>query len=270
MYARFFLIGLPHLIWEDITLTLGSLTRSFTIIYPALFRVFMWTCQFCLPFFFYTSSRLSLSPPTPLLGSSILHSPFYLFSSDPLFLTFTVFFSPFLIPLFIFLDTFPLPSRSPPFTLSLHPSFPPPPSFFSSVSNEGLFSSHNQSRGWVMRLMRVYSTVCHLIYGATFPQRQPCVLLWGHFSARRLWSQPLSPRGRELTSLGPSAAYKHRLNIWEFQTSSTLPHRRRSALFRLPPGAVLVGFVLFVDGFLYNQSSVMFLHNEWSWITFPW
>lgn len=151
----------------------------------------MWTCQFCLPFFFYTSfhpssSRLSLSPPTPLLGSSLLHSPFYLFFLPILPFSPSLSFSPFLILLFIFLDTFPLPSRSPPFTLSLHPSFPPPPSFFSSVSNDGLFSSHNQSRGWVMRLMRVYSTVCHPIYGATFPQRQPCVLLWGHFSARRL------------------------------------------------------------------------------------
>lgn len=237
----------------------------------------MWTCQFCFPFFFYTSWLPSLPPPVflshllrPCSAPPSFTLPFTSFfpPSDPLFLTYTVFFSPFLIPLFIFLDIFPLLSRSlsPPFTLSLHPSFPPPPSF-SSVSNEGLFSSHDQSRGWVM--IHVHSTACHPIYGATFPQRQPCVLLWGHFSARRLWSQPLSPRGRELTSLGPSAADKHRLNIWEFQTSSTLPHRRRSAVFRLPPGAVLVGFVLFVDGFLYNQSSLLFVHNEWSWIIFP-
>lgn len=134
-------------------------------------------------FVFHFSSTLPSIPfllpsPTPLFGSSLLHSPFYLFffPSDPLFLTFTVFFSPFLIPLFIFLDIFPLLSRSlsPPFTLSLHPSFPPPPSF-SSVSNEGLFSSHDQSRGWVM--IHVHSTACHPIYGATFPQRQPCMLL---------------------------------------------------------------------------------------------
>lgn len=127
-------------------------------IHPALFH-FMCTCQFSLPFFFYTSFHpfllLSFSLTSyalvRLLPPSLSLLPLF-FSSDPLFLTFTVFFSPFLIPLFIFLDIFPLRSHSlsPLFTLSLHPPFPPPPSF-SSVSNEGLFSSHNQSRGWVMR-----------------------------------------------------------------------------------------------------------------------
>lgn len=135
------------------------------------------------------------------------------FPSDLLFLTSAVFFSPFLIPLSIFLDIFPFLISL--FALFITSSFLHP----LLVSNKGLLGSEGA------RLMCVDSiAACHLIYRATFPQRQLCVLLWGHFSARRLWSPPLSLQGCELTSLGPSAADKQFTNIREFETSSTLPH----------------------------------------------
>lgn len=144
----------------------------------------MWKCQFCLPFFFYTSFHPFLLPSFSLTSYALVRLLPPSLSLLPHFFPFRSSLSHLHCLFFTFLNPslhlsghFPAPiSLSPPFTLSLHPSFPPPPSF-SSVSNEGLFSSHNQSRGWVMRLMRVYSTACHPIYGATFPQRQPCVLL---------------------------------------------------------------------------------------------
>lgn len=130
------------------------------------------------------------------------------FPSDLLFLTSAVIFSPFLIPLSFFLDIFP-------FLISFC-------TFFASS-----FLLHPYPL--LIFLTRVCSgcvhsiAACHLICRATFPQRQLCVLLWGHFSARRLWSPPLSLQGCELTSLGPSAADKHCMNIREFETSSTSP-----------------------------------------------
>ncbi len=239
----------------------------------------MWTCQFCLPFFFYTSFHPFLLPsfsltsyaPCRLLPPSLsLYLIF--FPSDPLFLTFTVFFSPFLIPLFIFLDIFPLPislsSLLPshlPCILSFHPLHPSSPLSLMRACSAVIIRAEVGDASHARLLHRLSSD----LRGNVSPATTMRVCYRDTFQHDGFDRSLSLPGDVKLTSLGPSAADKHRLNIWEFQTSSTLPHRRRSALFRLPPGAVLVGFVLFVDGFLYNQSSLLFVHNEWSWIIFP-
>lgn len=167
-------------------------------------------CASIYSFFRYTFFSFSppLSPPTPMFSSSFFFS---LWSSlSHLRCLFFTFPNPFLhLP-----GHFPVPDLSL-FALFITSSFLHP----LLVSIKGLLGSEGA------RLMCVDSiAACHLIYRATFPQRQLCVLLWGHFSARRLWSPPLSLQGCELTSLGPSAADKQCTNIREFETSSTLPH----------------------------------------------
>lgn len=128
--AKFFLI--PHLIWEDITLTLGSLTRRFynhlssyfSPIYvdvPILSSIFL---LHFLPSFILPSFSLTAYALVGLLPPSLALLPF--FSSNPPFLTFTVFFT-FLNP------SLHLPGHFPaPISLSSLHTFPA--SFFSTPS----------------------------------------------------------------------------------------------------------------------------------------